>query len=206
MWKLVGRQNGTVPKMWVWIVETKARRNRQAHENRRHPNTHLAYNQRRFVLASIDKTPRSIRAIDPIQYRWIFSLFIYLFRPLKSISHIWLFCGLLFLFSGYKIIELYNPSIPFFHSYLEDILAMPIFLKTSQLILQCSFHNYRNFTLNQFDIVLLTGAVSIYFEAYLPSIDVRFTQDLLDVFAYTIRAGIFFKWMNKPFPITQFQK
>lgn len=118
-------------------------------------------------------------------------------------QHIWLYCFLLLLFSCYKLFESFNPNIIFFHAYFEDILALPIILKSSQLILQRVFKPFRNFTLSAFDIILITAAVSVYFEGYLPTVDTRFTRDYLDIVAYLIGALIFAKWMNFPIPNIQ---
>jgi hypothetical protein len=101
------------------------------------------------------------------------------------------------------LFESFNPNIIFFHAYFEDILALPIILKSSQLILQRVFKPFRNFTLSAFDIILITAAVSVYFEGYLPTVDTRFTRDYLDIVAYLIGALIFAKWMNFPIPNIQ---
>jgi hypothetical protein len=103
-------------------------------------------------------------------------------------------------FFSYKQVEIYFPSIPFLHSYFEDLIAIPIVLKTAQLIIQVIVPNQRNLKLKLFDIALVTVAFAVYFEWHLPFIDPRFTSDWIDVIAYGSGAIFYSVFLNGVIP------
>lgn len=101
-------------------------------------------------------------------------------------------------FAMYKVTEHFYPAIPFFHAYLEDLLVMPLMLKSAQLAIQVLWKTQRNYVIHIIDVMLITIGVSVYFEAILPRFDARFTADFIDVMAYATGSLVFVKMMNVP--------
>jgi len=100
------------------------------------------------------------------------------------------------LFAAYKLFEIYEPGIPFLHSHLEDLLALPIILKSAQLSIQVLLPRQKNYRIPLRDSLLILAAFSIYYEAYLPMNDPRFTADPWDVLCYGLGFLAFEMWMN----------
>ncbi|MEZ4722821.1 MAG: hypothetical protein R2813_13190 [Flavobacteriales bacterium] len=100
-------------------------------------------------------------------------------------------------FLAYKVIELSHPNLPFFHSYLEDVLAIPIVLKSAELIIRL-IPSKRSFRVRRIDILVTTLMFSAYFEMWLPDVDSRFTQDWFDLIAYASGALLFWFFLTEP--------
>lgn len=101
------------------------------------------------------------------------------------------------LFAAYKLFEIYNPAIPFLHTHLEDILALPIILKSALLTIHVLLPKYRHYVIPLRDSLFILVAFSLYYELYLPAMDPRFTADIWDVLCYVAGLFIFELWMNE---------
>lgn len=150
-------------------------------------------------MATNLKTPGTIGATDALWNCGLFHLFSYRLCPLimrKYRLDLILYSLFIIVFAVYKGIEVYWPSIPIVHMYLEDFLALPIILKSAQLVIQIFASNHRHFEIGLPDIAFITVLVAVYFELILPRYDPRFTADLIDVLIYGSGAWVYWRYMN----------
>lgn len=117
----------------------------------------------------------------------------------------WIYIILCLSFIGYKLVEPSYPSIPFFHTYFEDILAIPIILKSALIIINNLSRRYIHYKIKGIDVLIILVFFSIYFEWYLPRVDQRFTADVFDILCYSIGAVFFALKMNQPITLNQLQ-
>lgn len=110
---------------------------------------------------------------------------------------IWLYAWCLAALALYKWLESFYPSIPVLHAYLEDLLALPIILKSAQLIIRVFWSRYRFYVIGTRDIWIITALIAVYFELILPWSSTAFTADWLDVGCYVVGAFVFQGWMNQ---------
>lgn len=90
-------------------------------------------------------------------------------------------------------------SLPtFFHNYFEDLIAVPIVLKTALLSVQLLRKSWRNFVFKRLEIICITALFSIYFEWILPYFNAAFTADHLDLICYGIGAWFYMLILNTP--------
>ncbi|MCM4167293.1 hypothetical protein KCTC52924_02876 [Arenibacter antarcticus] len=75
--------------------------------------------------------------------------------------------------------------------YVNDFLCMPIVLYICQLAVRRLKSNKR-LKLTLRPILSLTLFYSLYFEVYLPMVNVRYTADLMDVVLYFLGAAFFY--------------
>lgn len=86
--------------------------------------------------------------------------------------------------------------IPFIHSYLDDLVVMPIIL-TLILVERRRFHSWgKEFTFSAVDTIGLVFGFSLIFELLFPYISGKFTFDWWDFLAYSLGGIIFFKTLN----------
>lgn len=107
------------------------------------------------------------------------------------------YAACIILFAGYKTAELFDPALPLLHDHFEDLLALPVILKSAQLSMRVVVPRFRNYVIPLRDGLLILLAFSLYYEMYLPVYDPRFTADILDVFCYAAGFVIFECCMNK---------
>jgi hypothetical protein len=114
----------------------------------------------------------------------------------KLLPPYWLAAFLLF--SANQLLEYAGVFIPFVHSYLDDLLAVPIVLGFV-LCIQQQF-TYRNpaYTLSVYHLIVFVVGLSWYFEWYLPARYSYHYQDIFDIFAYAIGGMFFWYKMNVP--------
>lgn len=103
----------------------------------------------------------------------------------------------------YKYFELSDAAIPWFHAYFEDLLAIPLILKTALLTVQLLRTQWRAFTMTGTEIALITILFAIYFEAMLPLFKASYTADPWDLMCYATGAFFYGLWLNKPLAIRQ---
>jgi len=108
-----------------------------------------------------------------------------------------IYFALLALAATYKVIEYTYGGVPLLNSYFEDLIALPILLKSSLLIVQYSNQLWSVLVLDKIEITVITIIFSIYFEAILPIFDVRFTADPFDIPCYFIGAWFYALFLNK---------
>ena len=81
---------------------------------------------------------------------------------------------------GFNLFKLVEHSVElnlFWSGYFEDIIAIPVILKSSLLVLQLCRERYKNYVVKASDMIVILVSFSIYFEILLPQFDARFTSD-----------------------------
>ncbi|WP_111669638.1 magnesium citrate secondary transporter [Algoriphagus litoralis] len=103
------------------------------------------------------------------------------------------------LFSVNQILErFFKLFIPWVHSYLDDLLAIPLILGITLQIYQ-KIHPKRNaFSFTKVQILVAITYVAIVFELVLPRFSTTYTGDLLDVFCYFLGGFYFYFLINPP--------
>lgn len=75
--------------------------------------------------------------------------------------------------------------------YMNDLLCMPIVLYICRYAVRW-LKSDKNLNLTVFSIISLTVFYSIYFEVYLPKVNIRYTADIFDVVMYFLGAAFFY--------------
>jgi hypothetical protein len=101
------------------------------------------------------------------------------------------------LFIANQLIERMGIVIPIVHSYLDDLLCLPLTL-TIALFIQQKITGSPTYLLSKNKIIFVWLFYSLYFEAWLPKVYSRYTADFLDVLVYGAGAFIFYIYLNKP--------
>lgn len=104
-------------------------------------------------------------------------------------------CTLLYFFAltlKFSTIQIHT----WFHSYLADLLAMPIISCIALLLLRLLKKN-KTLVLSKTQIVLTFLYLSVFFEFLLPKTSTRYTQDYWDVFYYALGAIAFYVYQEK---------
>lgn len=108
-----------------------------------------------------------------------------------------LFILLTLIFLAYKLIETIYPAIPFLHTYLEDLVAIPLILKTALIIVQGIIGRKKTIEISASEILIITGLFSVYYELLLPTFNEQFYSDPLDVICYFIGALFFMRFLRR---------
>ncbi len=93
-----------------------------------------------------------------------------------------------------QLAERLGIHIPVIHSYLDDILCLPIVLTVGLAAYRIIIPNY---TLSRWHIWSLVVMLTVIFEVYLPTTSNLYTADFLDPVAYSIGALLFSRFINK---------
>ncbi|MDP4762079.1 MAG: hypothetical protein NWR97_00380 [Salibacteraceae bacterium] len=75
---------------------------------------------------------------------------------------------------------------------------MPIFLKTALILIQSFNDKWKKNIILKRDIIIITLLTGAYFELILPVFDHRFTNDPIDLLAYSLGSLFFAFFLNKP--------
>ena len=111
-----------------------------------------------------------------------------LFRPF------FLICSSAFIL--HQIIEkLLDFHIPFLDNYLDSFLALPIILSL-HLVERIFIFKKPNYTFSILEIVVVSLALSIFFEEALPLLSEDFTKDYFDYLALGSGTLLFWKFGN----------
>jgi hypothetical protein len=117
---------------------------------------------------------------------------------LKTLKHPLVYLSTI-LFLIHQIIEKSGGfSIPIFHSYLDDLLCMPIILGLSTQIIQW-IHPVRGlYFLDRNAIIITVLFYSILFEVILPFLNPSiYTADWVDIIMYSIGAILFYYLISR---------
>jgi len=106
------------------------------------------------------------------------------------------FSFLIFIFLISQHLQYIRNTNPFFYSYLDDILCIPIVLYIASYIMRRIEKNRGDFQFSNFHIITAVVVFSIVFEIILPSISMRYTDDIMDVLCYGL-GGVVFTIMNR---------
>ena len=114
----------------------------------------------------------------------------------RNISHP-LFILSCFLFLAHQLIQKgFGVHIPFVHSYLDDLLVMPIIL-TLILVERRKFYGWgKDFVFSLPVTTALVLTFSLIFELLFPYLSPEFTFDWWDCLAYGIGGVMFYRYLN----------
>ena len=97
-----------------------------------------------------------------------------------------------------QLLERSGVFIPFVHSYLDDVLAIPIVLGFTLLFQQQITYRNSQYKFGLAHIIFMIVLLSVYFEWYLPSRYDHHYADVWDILAYVVGGFFYFRWMNMP--------
>jgi hypothetical protein len=90
------------------------------------------------------------------------------------------------------ILQQFNVALPsIINNYLNNLLCMPVVLTLCLIVLQFIKKNY-SLTIPIFVIASITLYYIVYFEWFLPKVNVRYTADPIDAVLYIIGAMVFY--------------
>jgi hypothetical protein len=101
------------------------------------------------------------------------------------------------LFLSNQILERVGVFIPFIHSYLDDLLCMPVTLSIA-LFMQQKLAGDSSFTFSKIRVVAVVMFYAIFFELWLPLNSSAYTSDIMDVAAYGVGGMVFYFFLNHP--------
>ncbi len=84
------------------------------------------------------------------------------------------------------------------HSYLDDLLAMPVILTLAVAVQRQWVYRRPDYTLSKIQVSFAVLYVSVLFEGILPVISPKYTRDGWDILAYIMGGFIFFRFINRP--------
>jgi len=100
-----------------------------------------------------------------------------------------------FVFAANYLAQYFDVSNNFSRSYLDDLLALPVILYLTQLVLRM-LYRFKDFKLDKTMIISGFLLVSITFEFVLPNYYNCHTKDYYDILCYAFGAIIFY-FLNK---------
>jgi hypothetical protein len=87
--------------------------------------------------------------------------------------------------------------IPYVHSYLDDLLAMPVILGITLQVFRWIHPQGELFSFSALQIIVGVAYISFIFEVLLPMFSGRYTRDIGDVVCYSIGAVYFYFLINR---------
>lgn len=87
--------------------------------------------------------------------------------------------------------------IPFIHSYLDDLLAMPVILGITLQAFRWFYSKNECFIFTKTQISIGTAYISFIFEVLLPQWSDRYTADPWDVLCYGLGGVYFYFFINR---------
>jgi hypothetical protein len=109
---------------------------------------------------------------------------------IQSLKHP-LFIGASLVFLSNQVLEYFGVFIPFVHSYLDDLLVMPILLCFGLAVMRWVYKNSKG-QLKISQILVATLWISFLFEYWFPSYKANHFADVWDVLAYFLGSCCFF--------------
>lgn len=101
------------------------------------------------------------------------------------------------LFVLHQVIEkVFDFHIPFLDNYLDSFLALPIILSL-HLVERRFIFKKPNYVFSVLEIVVISIALSLFFEEALPLISAVFTKDYYDYLALGLGAVLFWRFGSK---------
>ena len=109
------------------------------------------------------------------------------------------FFPLLTVFILYKVAEYFKLIHSWYlHSYFEDVLALPLILGFTLIIMRSLVYRTGRYELTATQIIYTLGIVILLFEFILPKKSNQYIQDYYDILAYLVGTLFFSFVMNKP--------
>jgi hypothetical protein len=93
--------------------------------------------------------------------------------------------------------KIQNIFLPYIHSYLDDLLAMPVILGITLQAFRLIYRNKKHFIFTKLQIFIGTAYISFLFEVLLPRWSGRYTADPWDVLCYALGATYFYFFINR---------
>jgi hypothetical protein len=114
----------------------------------------------------------------------------------RNVKHpIFIFCCILFI--AHQIIQKgFGIHIPWVHSYLDDLLVMPIILTLILIERRKLFGWGEAFSFSGLETLGLVFSLSLLFEWVFPYFSDKFTFDWWDFLAYALGGWIYFRYLN----------
>lgn len=104
----------------------------------------------------------------------------------------------LLLFTGNQILEKgFGIFIPWVHSYLDDLFALPVILGITLLIYRRIHPLREKFRFKKEHVIVAFIYLSIVFEGLLPWYSDRYVRDIWDVLFYALGAVTFYFKINR---------
>ncbi len=91
-----------------------------------------------------------------------------------------------------------NVFIPVYHSYGDDLMAMPVVFGLCLQIMRWIHPLKNRLTFTRSQILVGLTYFALVFEGVLPLLSERYTADLLDVLCYVMGSVAFYYFMNHP--------
>jgi hypothetical protein len=88
--------------------------------------------------------------------------------------------------------------IPYIHSYLDDLLAMPVILGITLQVYRWIHPLKDKFVFTKIHIIVGVAYFSILFEVLLPLWSPIYTADWFDILCYIFGALVFYRFINVP--------
>lgn len=99
------------------------------------------------------------------------------------------------IFAVNQVLERYfKLFIPFAHSYLDDLLAIPVILGITLQVYRKIHPKKDTFSFTKTQILVAVIYVSVVFEWFLPRFSTTYTSDILDVICYFV-GGLYFYFL-----------
>ncbi len=92
----------------------------------------------------------------------------------------------------------FDVYIPYVHSYLDDLLAMPVILGITLQVYRWIHPLKNRFVFTKIQIIIGVAYFAILFEGLLPLWSPFYTSDWLDILCYIIGAFVFYRLINVP--------
>jgi hypothetical protein len=87
--------------------------------------------------------------------------------------------------------------IPIIHSYLDDLMAMPVILGITLQVFRWIYRSDKSFVFTPVQIIIGTAYVSFVFEVFLPQLSDKYIADPWDVLCYGLGAVYFYFFINR---------
>jgi hypothetical protein len=119
---------------------------------------------------------------------------------MKILKHpLFIIAVLLFLLN--QVLERTGVFLPYVHSYLDDLLCMPVTL-TMALFLQQKFMRSPDYVFSKNHVAVVVIFYAIFFEVWLPEHSAHYTSDPLDAIAYAAGGLVFYFFINNNFKVS----
>lgn len=94
--------------------------------------------------------------------------------------------------------KVFGVFIPVIHSYLDDVLCLPIVLTLGLAVYRCFRPNYELSAWHMWPVLVV---YSVYFEWYLPQTSSVYTSDGIDVLMYLVGLTVFSYFINRKYAV-----
>jgi len=110
---------------------------------------------------------------------------------------IWVhFTVLILLFGLNQLLKVVFESAVFIHGYFNDLLAIPLIIAFTSLLLQLFYYQKSENIISLPKIIFTVLLVTVYFEWYLPDQSTSYTRDLWDIVCYIVGGIYSYVWLR----------